>query len=218
MWFIYSIRILLILNLVVLGLIGQWLNMVIITSVIAITFIPEVLNKVFHIQLTKFMRNFLVIFSMLAQWGGTYLRAYDYISWWDIFLHGLSAVLVVIAGVVLLRLIDPEFILLEKRQYKVIGWFLFMTVSASAVFWEICEFVGDTFFGTNAQLGSLVDTMEDMIICVVIGAIFVPIVAWSIKYEKDNLIMRQLKAFQALNTSQEVGERCSVLIIDSKEE
>lgn len=218
MWFIYSIRILLILNLVVLGLIGQWLNMVIITSVIAITFIPEVLNKVFHIQLTKFMRNFLVIFSMLAQWGGTYLRAYDYISWWDIFLHGLSAVLVVIAGVVLLRLIDPEFILFEKRQYKVIGWFLFMTVSASAVFWEICEFVGDTFFGTNAQLGSLVDTMEDMIICVVIGGIFVPIVAWSIKYEKDNLIMRQIKAFQALNTSQEVGERCSVLIIDSKEE
>lgn len=218
MWFIYSIRILLILNLVILGFVGQWLNMVIVISVIAITFIPQVLNKVFHIQLTKFMKNFLVLFSMLAQWGGTYLRAYDYISWWDIFLHGLSAVLVVFAGVVLLRLIDPEFMLFEKRQYKIISWFLFMTVSASAVFWEICEFIGDTFFGTNAQLGSLVDTMEDMIICVVIGAIFIPIVGWSIKYEKDNVIMRQLKGFQVLNTSKEISNKRGVLIADSEEE
>lgn len=205
MWLIYSIRILLLINLIVLGVMGEWLNMVIVLSVIAITFIPEALSRWIHVHLTRFMQYFLVFFALLAQWGGTYLRAYDYMSWWDIFLHGLSAVLVAFGGIVLLKMIDPKFRLWETKQYKVMSWFLFMTICASAVFWEIFEFVGDTFFGTNGQLGSLSDTMEDMIICVVVGIFFASFVGWSLRCGKDNFVTRQFEAFKALNT-QEVAQ------------
>ena len=40
---------------------------------------------------------------------------------------------------------------------------------ASAGIWESREFTGDTLLGTNAQLGSLKDTMED-IICGTLGS------------------------------------------------
>ena len=67
------------------------------------------------------------------------------------------------------------------------------------MFWEIFEFVGDTFFGTNAQLGSLSDTMEDMLICVIIGIIFSFWIYRSLRKGKDNFVTKQMNEFMLLN-------------------
>lgn len=206
MWFIYSVRIIFILNIIYLGLVGAGLKMLIVFSALLASLVPEVLEKWCGIKLTKFMKNFYIVFIILSQWCGTYLRAYDFISWWDIFLHGLSALLVALVGVILLKYLDPEFMLFERKQYSFISWFIFFVVSSSAVFWEIFEFTGDTFFGTFSQLGSLTDTMEDMIICVVIGIIISTYIGWSLKREKDNWITRQLVEFRKLNTGGVNGE------------
>ena len=217
MWFIYSVRIILILNMIYLGLAGAGLKMLIVFSAFLATLIPNILEKWCNVRLTKFMKNFLIVFIILAQWCGTYLRAYDYISWWDIFLHGLSAILVALAGLIILKYLDPEFSLFERKQYSFISWFIFFVVSSSAVFWEIFEFTGDTFFGTFSQLGSLNDTMEDMIICVVIGVIISTYIGWSLKREKDNWITREFVRFKELNTCEDNTEEGILEISEVRE-
>lgn len=202
MWFIYSVRILFVLNMIYLGFTGNWLNVLIVLSALCTTFIPELVYKIVHIRLTKFMTYLLLLFIILAQWLGTYLRAYDFISWWDVFLHGLSAILVGMFGLIILRLCDNDFTIIKNKQYGLMSLFIFFTISASAVFWEIFEFIGDQFFGTNAQLGSLVDTMEDMIICVVVGAIFAIWIYRSLKSGKNNFITKEMKRFVEMNTKE----------------
>lgn len=199
MWFIYSVRILFVLNMIYLGFIGNWLNALIVLSALCTTFIPELIYKIAHIRLTKFMAYLLLLFIILAQWLGTYLRAYDFISWWDIFLHGLSAILVGMFGFIILRLCDKDFTLMKNKHYGLMSLFIFLTISASAVFWEIFEFIGDQLFGTNAQLGSLADTMEDMIICVIVGAIFAIWIYRSLKSDKNNFITKEMKQFVEMN-------------------
>lgn len=199
MWFILGVRILFVLNMIYLGLIGNWLNVIVVLSALCATFIPELIHKIAHIRLTRCMTYLLLLFIILSQWLGTYLRAYDFISWWDVFLHGLSAILVGLFGLVILRLFDRNFNLMKNKQYNLISLFIFWTISASAVFWEIFEFVGDQLFGTNAQLGSLVDTMEDMIICVIVGFLFALWIYVSLKSEKNNLVTKEMKEFMALN-------------------
>ena len=52
----------------------------------------------------------------------------------------------------------------------------FTSTVACALFWEFAEFLSDRYFGTNSQVG-LEDTLLDMLLGVVGGAVFVGI-AW----------------------------------------
>lgn len=196
---IYGIRILLILNMLYLGCTRQWLQVLIVFSALAVSFVPDLLNYITHVRLTQFMNYFFIVFIILAQWCGTYLRAYDRISWWDVFLHGLSALVVGLGGLVVLKLCDEELIIFKSKKYGLISMMIFFTISSSAVFWEIFEFIGDVFFGTNAQLGSLSDTMEDMLICVIVGIAFSLWIYISLRREKNNFVTRQIDEFIRLN-------------------
>lgn len=199
MQIIKGIRILLIINMIYLICTMQCLQMLIVASVLLVSFLPEALKFTTGVELTKFINYFFIVFVLLSQWCGTYLRAYDVISWWDLFLHGLSALVVGLGGLVILRLCDPELMTFKNQKYGLISIIIFLTISSSAVFWEIFEFVGDTFFGTNAQLGSLRDTMEDMLICVIIGIIFSFWIYRSLRKEKNNFVTKQMNEFMLLN-------------------
>lgn len=197
------LRIFFLFNIVYLMILGQWENAVVVGSVIVLSFAPDVLRWMTGIELTSLMKAFFFLFLILSQWCGTYLRAYEFISWWDIFLHGLSAVLVGLGAFIVLNLCDRDFLSFEYERYGLISTLIFLTISSSAVFWEIFEFLGDTLLGTNAQLGSLKDTMGDMLICVVIGAL---ISLWSyrsLKSKKNNFMTKQLQAFILLNKDRE---------------
>lgn len=199
MQIIKGIRILLIINMIYLICTMQWIQVLVVASVLLVSFLPEALKFTTGVELTKFMNYFFIVFVLLSQWCGTYLRAYDVISWWDLFLHGLSAFVVGLGGLVILRLCDPELMTFKNQKYGLISIIIFLTISSSAVFWEIFEFVGDTFFGTNAQLGSLRDTMEDMFICVIIGIIFSFWIYRSLRKGKDNFVTKQMNEFMLLN-------------------
>ena len=197
------LRFLLILNILYLIVLGQWTNVFVVGSAIVLSFVPEILKWITGIRLTLFMQYFFLLFVILSQWCGTYLRAYDVISWWDIFLHGLSALLVGLGALIILNLCDPDFLSFKYERYGLISTMIFLTISSSAVFWEIFEFLGDTLLGTNAQLGSLKDTMGDMLICVIIGVLFSLWIYISLKSKKDNFITKQLQKFMLLNKDKE---------------
>ena len=112
------------------------------------------------------------LFVFLAQFLGTYLGAYGYFEWWDVMLHLVSGILVGYAGLVLLVTLDKDKVLFTKQYAGLLALIIFTITVTGAGCWEIIEFIGDTFLGMNAQLGSLQDTMEDIICGTIVGAGF----------------------------------------------
>lgn len=186
-------------NLMYLVIRGDWINVIVLITAIALTYVPLMMEKFLKVRLTEDIILCCIIFIMLSQWLGTYLRAYDVIGWWDLFLHGISGALASLTGIVLIILGDRKAVLFKNECYGIICTIMFLAGSASAVFWEICEWFGDTFLGTFAQLGSLSDTMEDMSICVIISATFCTAVYLGLKKEKESYFVKQIKELHSLN-------------------
>lgn len=87
---------------------------------------------------------------------------YLYSRWWpyDNLLHFLSGIVLTFGAYYLVQA--------YLSQKKIPRWFKITIILSIAVtantLWEIAEFGSDTIFGTNTQDGSLVDTMEDLVL------------------------------------------------------
>lgn len=106
--------------------------------------------------------------------GGTMLlgEAYDFYNifwWWDILLHGGSAVGFGLIGFVLV------FMMFQGDRFAAphfaIAVFAFCFAMALGVMWEIFEFLMDLSFGLTMQKSGLLDTMGDLIVDMM-GAFF----------------------------------------------
>ena len=94
---------------------------------------------------------------------------YDRFWWWDIFLHGGSAVGFGLIGFVMV------FILFQGDRYAAPPWamglFAFCFAMTTGAIWEVFEFAMDEGFGMNMQKSGLVDTMTDIIVNALGGVI-----------------------------------------------
>ncbi len=102
------------------------------------------------------------LFAMLAPYGGAMLRLYDILPSYDIIMHLLSGIMIVFTAHYFFTL------LLSRCKYYnipiICGIVIsFLTGLATTSVWEIYEFTIDSIFGFNCQLGSLYDTMTDII-------------------------------------------------------
>lgn len=104
----------------------------------------------------------LCLFAMFAQYGGVMFQLYVKIPYYDIGLHFCSGILLVFAGHYLFSILTRRFSGVDLPQ-TVTLWFCGLFSVASAAVWEIWEFCADRFLGQNSQLGSLDDTMTDII-------------------------------------------------------
>jgi len=90
---------------------------------------------------------------------------YNRYWWWDVVLHGGSAL-----GFGLLGFLFT-FTLFEGDRYAAPAWAVAMIAFSFAVtigtLWEIFEFGMDMTFGTNMQKSGLIDTMGDLIVDVI---------------------------------------------------
>lgn len=143
-----------------------------------VCFIPELYTKCFKVKIPISATFIYTLFVFAAQFLGTYLRAYEVFPWWDVMLHLVSGVLVGYVGLVLLITLDRSYLLFKQKRVVLIAFFIFTVAVTGAVFWEIIEFTGDTLFGMNAQLGSLRDTMEDLICGTIVGGGFAVYIGW----------------------------------------
>ncbi|WP_406736477.1 hypothetical protein [Thioclava sp. GXIMD4215] len=99
-------------------------------------------------------------------------EAFDFYNrfwWWDIALHGGSALGFGLVGFVFV------FMLFEGDRYAAPRWAMALIAFSFAVtigaLWEIFEFGMDQIFGTNMQKSGLMDTMGDLIVDVIGGAL-----------------------------------------------
>ncbi len=87
---------------------------------------------------------------------------YERFWWWDIVLHGLSAMGFGIVGFLF------AFYLFQGDKYAAPPWALALIAFCFALsigtLWEVFEFAMDQLFGLNMQKSGLVDTMSDLIV------------------------------------------------------
>ncbi|MDT0681905.1 hypothetical protein RM543_04345 [Roseicyclus sp. F158] len=141
---------------------GHWSILFLAVSSFMLTLAPSLFVSRFDIVLPAKFLSGVCLFVFATLFLGEAFDFYERFWWWDMILHGASAVGFGIVGFVFL------FFLFEGDRYAAPAGPLAMlsfcfAVSIGAV-WEIFEFVMDQTFGMNMQKSGLVDTMWDLIV------------------------------------------------------
>ncbi|KLK88621.1 hypothetical protein SZ63_06400 [Methanoculleus sediminis] len=134
-----------------------------------LTLVPAVVTHRWNITL-PWQVNLLIVLSLYLHIAGEIRGFYMlYYPYYDKIAHLISGITVSVLAFVIVLLLD-RFSRLNLSRWMIVG---FVVIAAMAMegFWEIYEWLFDTFLGTNLQHG-LDDTMLDMIF-VLIGAIVV---------------------------------------------
>lgn len=147
----------------------RWEHLILLIGSLLLTYVPEIYTKWTKVHIPIGAKLFYIVFIFAAQWLGSYRGFYGHLFFWDVLLHGSSGVFIGYVALIILISLDRDHTLFKQDKKGVIIAFILAVGIAGAGIWEIIEFTGDTFLNTNAQLGSLQDTMED-IICGTLGA------------------------------------------------
>ncbi|NPE26861.1 hypothetical protein HNV12_02570 [Methanococcoides sp. SA1] len=140
----------------------RWTVLFVTSLVFLLTFLPSLFEKRYRIDIPVEFEILVVVFVyaslFLGEVGNFYLRFW----WWDILLHGISAVGFGFVGFMIL------FILYKRGKVQArpmwIAIFSFCFAVAIGAVWEIFEFGMDSVFGMNMQKSGLVDTMWDLVV------------------------------------------------------
>lgn len=140
----------------------SWLPLFITVVALILTFGSEIFEKSFKIDLPEEFEIWILIFIYLTLYLGEVQKFYHFFWWWDLLLHGFSAISIGLVGFVVILSLQSE----NKVRAKPLWICLFAFTFALAVgaLWEIFEFSMDQTFGLTMQDNSLVDTMIDLII------------------------------------------------------
>ncbi|GGH47094.1 hypothetical protein GVY41_03965 [Frigidibacter albus] len=110
----------------------------------------------------------IVIFIYATIFLGEAFDFYNRYAWWDVMLHGGSALGFGLIGFLFV------FTMFEGDRYAAPAWAMAFIAFSFAVtigaLWEIFEFFMDQTFGLNMQKSGLVDTMWDLIVDVIGGS------------------------------------------------
>ena len=141
---------------------GQWSLAFVATLTLLVSLAPSVLSDRYHVNLPWPFFTGIVLFIFATLFLGEVFDFYNRYWWWDVLLHGLSAVGFGLAGFVFV------FALFEGNRYAAPAWaitFISLSFAISiGALWEIFEFLMDQAFGLNMQKSGLQDTMQDLIV------------------------------------------------------
>lgn len=127
-----------------------------------LTLVPFRFARTFSIKLPGNFSTAIVFFIFATLFLGEAFDFYERYWWWDLFLHGGSAISFGLIGtVVVLMLFEGDRFAAPPLAIAVISFCLAVSIGA---FWEIFEFLMDQSFGTNMQKSGLPDTMGDLIV------------------------------------------------------
>lgn len=137
--------------------------MALITLVISI--IPVVAARYAGLAVPRAFIAAIVLFVFATLFLGEVFDFYNRLWWWDIMLHGGSAVGFGLIGFV------AVFMMFQGDRFAAPHLALCFFSMCFAVFigtlWEIFEFLMDVTFGLNMQKSGLMDTMGDLIVDVI---------------------------------------------------
>ena len=141
---------------------GRWSLAFVSVATLIISLAPGVLVRRFGVRLPLSFFALITVFVFSTIFLGEVFDFYERYWWWDVALHGGSAMGFGLIGVLFaLFLFEGDRYAAPALALSVIA-FAF-AVSIGAV-WEVFEFAMDQTFGLNMQKTGLVDTMWDLIV------------------------------------------------------
>lgn len=159
---VYSVCGLLILAALVALVLGRWSMVLVSLGTLAVSIAPSALATRYRVELPWPFFTGIVLFIFATLFLGEALDLYERFWWWDVVLHGASAIGFGLVGFVFV------FALFEGDRYAAPAWaitFISMCFAITiGVVWEIFEYSMDQMFGLNMQKSGLQDTMWDLIV------------------------------------------------------
>lgn len=131
---------------------------------------PDILARLFKIKISSALDLFIQLFIFLALFLGRMYGFYSLIPSWDLILHLLSGFLIGALALAQVNLMGSKNCYLKPSPLFICLYVIFASIAIAAI-WEFWEFFGDQVFGLDSQLGSLTDTMTDMMMGTISGII-----------------------------------------------
>lgn len=168
-WLVYLIWGVLVIEIVSALIFMDWAHVFVGGATLALTMVPSFAAERYHIRIPVFFSVGVVLFVFGTLYLGEAFNFYERFWWWDIVLHGSSALGFGLVGIIFVLT------LFEGDRYAAPAWAMSLIAFAIAMsigaIWEIFEFSMDQLFGTNMQKSGLMDTMADLITDAVGGLI-----------------------------------------------
>ncbi len=140
----------------------SWISLAILIITLGLTFLPDIIERSYQIKLPLAFTSGIIIFTYATLVLGEVSDFYNRYWWWDIVLHGGSAIGFGLIGFIFI------FLLFKGDRYAAppiaMAFFAFCFAMTIGAVWEIFEFAMDQIFGLNMQKSGLVDTMGDLMI------------------------------------------------------
>jgi hypothetical protein len=140
----------------------QWLGAFSGSAVLLLTFAPAIIEHRLRVALPVEFTLIITLFLYASFALGEARDFYEKIWWWDLALHGLSALIIGSIGFL------GIYVFYMTRKIRIApGWIATITFALAVslgTIWEIFEFLMDWTLGLNMQKSGLVDTMTDLLI------------------------------------------------------
>jgi hypothetical protein len=141
---------------------GNWLAIFVATSALALTVLPQLVASRVRLHLPNSFLAAIAAFVLATIYLGEMHDFYNRLWWWDLVLHGSSAMGFGILGFLLI------FMLFEGDRYAAPPWAIgvlsFCVAMTVGALWEVFEYGMDQLFGLNMQKSGLDDTMSDIMV------------------------------------------------------
>ena len=129
---------------------------------VALTLLPIFLQRLLKIRIPSGFLVAIALFLVASLFLGEVGDFYERYWWWDVVLHGGSAIGFGLIGVVLMLILVRADKLAAAPV--TVAFFAFCFAVMIGTVWELWEFFLDQTFGLNTQKSGLIDTMWDLIV------------------------------------------------------
>ena len=168
---------------------GRWLGAFSGALVLLLTFAPAMIERRLNLTLpVEFtLINCVILYASFAL--GEAQDFYERIWWWDLALHGFSALTIGMIGFLCI------YVFYMTHRIRIApGWIATITFAlavAVGTIWEIFEFLADLTLGLNMQKSGLDDTMTDLMINAA-GAALAALMGYFYVRDQDSLFARRI--------------------------
>ena len=166
---VYAVWTVLVIAAAVALIVQHWAMSFVALATLGASMVPSLVARRYEIRLPLAFVSFVVLFIFATLFLGESFDFYNRYWWWDIALHALSAMGFGLVGFIFI------FYLFEGDRYAAPAWavafFSWCFALAIGTVWELFEFTMDAVFGTNMLKSGLPDTMGDLVVNLIGGAI-----------------------------------------------
>lgn len=163
----------------------QWLTAFSGIVVIMLTLVPPALERQLHVRLPVEVTLFVCVFLFASFALGEVRGYYEQLWWWDLLLHGSSAVVMGLIGFLMV------YVFYMTHRVRIAPIYVaaisFGTAVTVGSLWEIFEYLMDLGFNLNMQRSGLKDTMSDLIVNT-IGALLAAAIGYYYVRQGDELM------------------------------